>query len=317
VVAIIGVGSYLPKKVLTNNDLAHMMDTTDEWITTRTGIKQRQIAAEGEYTSDLAAHAVKAALDNSGLKPDDLDGLIVATSTPDVIFPSTACIVQSKIGMEKGFAMDMNAVCAGFIYAMITADSLLKTGQCTRIAVVGAETYSRIVDWEDRSTCVLFGDGAGALILQKAEDQENNILGGELYANGKLGDILKVCGGISVGNYEAKLQMNGQEVFKNAINSMSKSAQNLLAKNKITVNQLDWVIAHQANQRILDSVAEKIGLPHEKMVSTISKHANTSAASIPLALDDYMKSGKIQKGDLVLMTGFGAGLAWGSLLVRI
>lgn len=313
--AVIGVGSYLPQKIVTNADLASLVDTTDEWIISRTGIKERHIADEGELTSDLGAKALIHALEYANLNAKDLDGIIVATATPDIIFPSTAVSVQQKVGMYSGFAFDISAVCSGFIYALSVADAMLKVGSYKRIAVVGAEVLSRIVDWKDRSTCVLFGDGAGAVILEAKNHQ--GILGTEIHSDGSLIDILKVNGGAVKGNSDAKIEMNGREVFKNAVEKMSTSATSLLHNQKIKVSDIDWIITHQANYRIMQAVAQKLDIEESKVVSTVALHANTSAASIPLALDVSMRAGKVKKGDLVLMAAVGAGLTWGSALVKI
>lgn len=314
--AIVGIGAYLPQKIITNNDLAQSVETTDEWIISRTGIKKRHIV-EDELTSDLAAKAVLNALEYANLTPNDLDGIIVATATPDLIFPSTATSVQHKIGMQKGFAFDISAVCSGFIYALSVADSMIKAGNLKRIAVVGAEVLSKIVDWTDRSTCVLFGDGAGAVILEATKEKNRGIIGTEIHSDGSLVDILKVNGGVVKGSPEAKIEMNGREVFKNAVEKMSSSATNLLKSHQVDLSNIDWILTHQANYRIMQTVAQKLGIAEDKVIMTIDQHANTSAASIPLALDVYVKTGRVKKRDLILMTAVGAGLTWGSALLKL
>ncbi len=315
--AIVGVGSYLPQKIVSNNDLERLVDTTDEWIFSRTGIKQRHIVAEDEVTSDLGLKALKNALEHAKLDQNDLDGIIVATATPDLLFPSTAVSVQRKIGMTHGFAFDISAVCSGFIYALSVADAMIKSQNLKRIAVVGAEMLSKVVDWKDRSTCVLFGDGAGAVILEATQEKTRGILGVEIHSDGNLIDILKVNGGLSNGNFEAKIEMNGREVFKNAVEKMSACVESLLKKYDFGAGDVDWVLPHQANIRIMQTVAQKLNISEDKVMSTIDKHANTSAASIPLALDAYVKGNKVKQNDLVVMTAVGAGLTWGSALIRI
>ena len=307
---LIASGSYLPEKLIKNIDLDPSLETSDEWITTRTGIKQRYIAADDQVTSDLAAQAIR----NTGIDPSTIDGIIVATTTPDVIFPSTAINVQNKLGIHKGFAFDINAVCAGFVYALAVADGMIKNKTAKRIAVVGAETMSRVLDWKDRATCVLFGDGAGAFILEASPEQ--GIIDSSLDAASDKSDILRVCGGISAGNMNAKVEMNGKEVFKTAVDSMSSSLKNLLEKNNINMDDLDWILPHQANQRILSAVATRLGAEEEKVISTVGIHANTSAASIPLAYDHYKILGKVKSGQLIALSGIGAGMTWGSVLLR-
>jgi 3-oxoacyl-[acyl-carrier-protein] synthase-3 len=307
---LVASGSYLPEKLIKNIDLDPSLETSDEWITTRTGIKQRYIAADDQVTSDLAAQAIR----NTGVDLSTIDGIIVATTTPDVIFPSTAINVQNKLGIHKGFAFDINAVCAGFVYALAVADGMIKNKTAKRIAVVGAETMSRVLDWKDRATCVLFGDGAGAFILEASPEQ--GIIDSSLDAASDKSDILRVCGGISAGNMNAKVEMNGKEVFKTAVDSMSSSLKNLLEKNNINMDDLDWILPHQANQRILSAVATRLGAEEEKVISTVGIHANTSAASIPLAYDHYKILGKVKSGQLIALSGIGAGMTWGSVLLR-
>lgn len=314
---IIGVGSYLPDKILTNNDLEKIVDTSDEWIQSRTGIKKRHIADKDQLTSDLATKALKNAIKYANIFPNDLDVIILATTTPDLVFPATAVKVQNNIEMHSGYAFDVQAVCSGFLYALQIADSLIKSNKANRVAVIGAETMSRIIDWNDRSTCVLFGDGAGAVILEKTEDNNSGIIDIELFSDGKYQDILIVNGGVSSGNLDKKITMNGREVFRYAVTKMPESINSIVKKHNLTVEDLDWVLLHQANQRIIKSVLEKLELDIEKAIFTIQHHANTSAASIPLALDNYVSEGKVKSGDLIALSAVGGGLTWGSALIRI
>jgi 3-oxoacyl-[acyl-carrier-protein] synthase-3 len=315
---IVGVGSYLPEKILTNNDLEQVLDTSDEWIQARTGIKKRHIADKNQKTSDLATIAVENALKNANLNSNDLDALIVATTTPDLIFPATAVRVQNNIGMNSGFAFDIQAVCSGFLYALQLGDSLIKSNKAKRVAIIGAETMSRIIDWTDRSTCVLFGDGAGSVILEKTESNEHQgIVDIELFSDGSLQDILAVNGGVSDGNLDKKIEMNGREVFRYAVTKMPESIKSIVNKNEVTLENLDWVLLHQANERITKAVVDKLGINIEKAVSTVSHHANTSAASIPLALEHYISNGKVKTGDLIALAAVGGGLTWGSALLKI
>jgi len=315
---IVGVGSYLPEKILTNNDLEQMLDTSDEWIQSRTGIKKRHIADKNQKTSDLATIAVENALKNANLSSNDLDTLIVATTTPDLIFPATAVRVQNNIKMNSGFAFDIQAVCSGFLYALQLGDSLIKSNKAKRVAIIGAETMSRIVDWTDRSTCVLFGDGAGSVILEKTESNKHQgIIDIELFSDGSLQDILAVNGGVSGGNLDKKIDMNGREVFRYAVTKMPESIKSIVNKNQITLENLDWVLLHQANERITKAVVDKLGINIEKAVSTVSYHANTSAASIPLALEHYISNGKVKTGDLIALAAVGGGLTWGSALLKV
>jgi 3-oxoacyl-[acyl-carrier-protein] synthase-3 len=315
---IVGVGSYLPEKILTNNDLEQVLDTSDEWIQARTGIKKRHIADKNQKTSDLATIAVENALKNANLNSNDLDALIVATTTPDLIFPATAVRVQNNIGMNSGFAFDIQAVCSGFLYALQLGDSLIKSNKAKRFAIIGAETMSRIIDWTDRSTCVLFGDGAGSVILEKTESNEHQgIVDIELFSDGSLQDILAVNGGVSDGNLDKKIEMNGREVFRYAVTKMPESIKSIVNKNEVTLENLDWVLLHQANERITKAVVDKLGINIEKAVSTVSHHANTSAASIPLALEHYISNGKVKTGDLIALAAVGGGLTWGSALLKI
>ena len=315
---IIGIGGYLPKKIVTNDDLAKTVDTSDEWIITRTGIKKRHIADSNECTSDLAVYALQNALKDAGITANDLDAIIVATTTPDLIFPATAVEVQDSIGMKNGFAFDIQAVCSGFLYALQIADSFIKTRVVKRIAVVGAEIMSRIVDWNDRNTCILFGDGAGAVILEQCEKQQNEgILDINLYSEGQYSDLLMVNGGVAKGNMDSKIEMNGREVFRHAVTKMTDSIKTIVSKNNFNMQSLDWILLHQANHRIIKSVAQRLQIDECKAISTVHEHANTSAASIPLALNSYIKDGKVKKGDLIALSAIGGGLTWGSALLRL
>ncbi|MDP3738916.1 MAG: beta-ketoacyl-ACP synthase III [Hyphomonadaceae bacterium] len=315
-----GVGGYLPEKVLTNDDLARMVDTTDEWITARTGIKKRHIAADGEATSDLAAIASKRALKAAGVKADDIDLIIVATATPDHTFPATATIVQNKLGITRGAAFDVQAVCSGFVYAIATADNFLARGQFERALVIGAETFSRILDWSDRSTCVLFGDGAGAIVLERQDKKvagERGVKSVHLRSDGRYKDLLYVDGGPSTTQTVGHLRMVGNQVFKHAVSKISESVKAAVEQAGCTIDDVDWFVPHQANQRILSAVAEKLGLDEAKVVSTVAEHGNTSAASVPLALAAAVDDGRVKPGDLVLIEAIGGGLTWGSALIRI
>lgn len=313
-------GGYLPEKILTNDDLSKMVDTDDQWITERTGIKRRHIAADSEMTSDLAVAAAQQALDQAGLTAQDIDLIIVATATPDRTFPATATIVQQKLGVERGAAFDVHAVCAGFVFAMATADNFLARGQFERALVIGAETFSRILDWSDRATCVLFGDGAGAVVLERQTEEEaegRGVLGAHLRSDGRFGDLLYVNGGPSSTRSVGHLRMVGNQVFKHAVSKISDSARTLTATAGLELSDIDWFVPHQANQRILDAVARNLGLPEDRVVSTIADHGNTSAASVPLALTSKFDEGGIARGDLVLIEAIGGGLSWGSALIRM
>ena len=314
---IIAEGFYLPEKIITNEELCKSIDSNHEWILSRTGIISRHIAADLEFTSDLAANAMHDLFQNYAIDPSSIDGIIIATTTPDQIFPSTASIIQNKLGLKNlGFCFDISAVCAGFVYALAIADSLIKSGAAKRIAVIGAETMSRIIDWHDRSTCILFGDGAAAMLLETCDD-DSGIIGYNLFSDGNMREILEVKGGISCGKADAKIFMNGKEVFKNAVEKMASSCNELLHKFKIDKNDISWVLPHQANQRILTSIASKLDISFSKVISTISTHANTSAASIPLAYSKFYRNKSILKSDLILLTALGAGLSWGSMLIKI
>jgi len=318
---IIGCGAYLPENVVTNDALAARMDTSDEWIRKRTGICQRHVAADGEMTSDLAVKAGLAALDHAGLQALDLDLVIVATTTPDETFPATATTVQRRLGLAHGFAFDVQAVCAGFVYALAVGDSLLKAGHGRRALVIGAETFTRILDWEDRGTAVLFGDGAGAVVLEAAESdggpEDCGILSTHLHSDGSEHDILYVDGGPSSSGTVGHVRMAGREVYKHAVTKLSAVVDEALAANALTAADVDWLVPHQANRRIIDAMGERLRLDPAKVVVTVDRHANTSAASIPLALTEAVHDGRIRAGDLVLMEGIGGGLAWGAALVRM
>jgi 3-oxoacyl-[acyl-carrier-protein] synthase-3 len=312
---VIGCGAYLPEKVVTNADLAARLETTDEWIRQRTGIAQRHIAAEGELTSDLATRAAEATLAQAGFSARDLDLIVLATSTPDLTFPATATRVQANLGMTRGAAFDLQAVCSGFVYALAVADNFLKAGQAQNALVIGAETFSRILDWDDRSTCVLFGDGAGAVLLQAAEG-DRGVLSTHLYSDGRQYKLLYVDGGPSSTQTVGHLRMHGREVFRHAVVNLADAIDAALAANCLTPADIDWLVPHQANQRIILSMAERLNLPTEKVVTTIDRHANTSAASIPLALAEAQADGRIRPGHLVLVEAMGGGFTWGSGLIR-
>jgi 3-oxoacyl-[acyl-carrier-protein] synthase-3 len=313
---IAGSGGYLPARVVTNADLAKRIDTSDEWVRTRTGICERRVAADDEETSDLALAASLQALDAAKIAPADVDLIIVATTTPDMIFPSTACILQAKLGTRGGPAFDVQAVCSGFVYALAVADHMVKSGAARNALVVGAEIYSRILDWNDRGTCVLFGDGAGAVVVVPADAP--GILSSHLHADGSYRDILSVPGSIANGEVRGTpfLKMDGTAVYKFAVKVLADVAMEALAANKLSSNAIDWLIPHQANIRIMESTMKKLGLPLERMVSTVDRHANTSAASIPLALDLAVRDGRIVAGQHVMLVGVGGGFTWGSVLIR-
>ncbi len=316
-----GIGHYLPENVVTNDDLAKRVDTTDEWIRERSGITQRYIAAEGEMTSDLATHAARKALDAAGMSPDDIGLIVVATSTPDETFPASATVVQSKLGCANGsMGFDVQAVCSGFVFALATADNFLKAGQADSALVIGAETFSRILDWEDRSTCVLFGDGAGAVVLKteegKGDTSDRGVLSTHLHSDGTLHDLLYVDGGPSSTGKVGYLRMEGREVFRHAVTKMSDVVLEALDATSLKAEEIDWFVPHQANKRIIDGTARKLGVSPDRVVVTIDQHANTSAASIPLALSVAVEDNRIKQGDLVLIEAMGGGLTWGSGVVR-
>ena len=316
----IGCGGDLPEKILTNDDLAKIVDTTDEWIVERSGIRERHIAAEGELTSDLATAAAMAALENAGVTAADVDLLIVATSTADNTFPATATRVQAKLGMGSGLAFDVQAVCAGFICALNVADNFVKAGQARTVLVIGAETYSRILDWTDRATCVLFGDGAGAVVLRSEEGKgtssDHGLLATCVHSDGNHYDALYVDGGVSSTQTAGHLRMQGKEVFKHAVGKLAAVASEAAAAADLTMDDIDWLVPHQANRRIMDATARKLGIAMEKLVVTVDRHANTSSASIPLALNEAVRDGRICDGDLVLLEAIGGGLVWGAGVAR-
>ena len=313
---ITGTGSYLPEKILTNVDLERIVDTSDEWIRTRTGITQRHIAREDQVASDLALHACQNAMQAAGVTNQDIDLIIVATTTPDMIFPSTACILQNKLGIENCPAFDVQAVCSGFVYALATADMFVSSGKCRNALVVGSEIYSKILDWNDRSTCVLFGDGAGAVVLSQSD--QPGILSTHLHASGSHSNILSAPGCISGGKVQGTpyINMEGNAVFKFAVKVLEEVVQEAVAKNNLQSTDIDWLIPHQANIRIIQSTAKKLGLPMDKVVVAVDKHGNTSAASIPLALDIAVRDGRIQNDQLILLEGVGGGFTWGAVLLR-
>ncbi len=313
---IAGTGSYLPEKILTNIELESIVDTSDEWIQTRTGIAQRHIAADDQMASDLALAASSRALDAANLKAQDIDLIILATTTPDMIFPSTACILQEKLGITDGPAFDVQAVCSGFIYALATADMFVSSGKSKNALVVGTEIYSRIIDWKDRSTCVLFGDGAGAVVL--SQSQQPGILSSHLHANGGYSKILAAPGSIAGGKIQGTpfIAMEGNTVFKFAVKALEEAAIESLVANNLQASDIDWFIPHQANIRIIKSTAHKLGIPMEKVVTTVDRHGNTSAASVPLALDLAVRDGRIQPDQYVLLEGVGGGFTWGSILLQ-
>jgi 3-oxoacyl-[acyl-carrier-protein] synthase-3 len=322
---IVGTGSYLPDRVLTNFDLEKMVETSDEWIRTRTGIERRHLAADDQATSDLAYHAALAAVESAGLAPEDIDLVIVGTTTPDLVFPNVACLLQEKLGIRGGPAFSIEAACSGFLYALTTADQFVRGGQAKRALVVGAETMSRIVDWTDRETCVLFGDGAGAVVLE-ASDQPG-IIYTRLGADGRYRDLLYASSGVSTPRTGSApgalkppeppaLKMKGNEVFKVAVKTLETIVDDVLEQNRLEKGQIDWLIPHQANIRIIKATAKRLGMPLERVVLTVQEHGNTSAASVPLALDVAVRDGRVRRGDLLLLEAFGGGFTWGAALVR-
>ncbi len=314
-----GVGHYLPDRIVPNSEFAATLDTSDAWMKSRSGIERRHFAAEGQGTSDLASRAAIAALQDAGFKANDLDTIIVATSTPDLCFPSVATMVQGSIGMTRGFGFDIQAVCAGFVFALCNANALIAAGQAKRIMVIGAETFSQLMDWTDRSTCVLFGDGAGALIPEAEEGSGNTadrgILATDLNSDGRYRDILYVDGGVS-NQTVGHLRMEGKEVFRHAVEKLSSTAHRSMERAGITNSDIDWIVPHQANIRIIQGIARKMGVPLDQVIITVQDHGNTSAASIPLAMSVGKKSGKIKTGDLIVTEAIGGGLAWGSVVLR-
>ncbi len=316
---ICGIGSYLPERILTNAELEKMVDTSDEWISMRTGVRKRHIAAEDETTCDLAEHAARRAIEAASITANDVDLIVVGTTTPDMVFPSTACLLQQRLNIHGCAAFDIQAVCTGFIYALDIADKFIKTGAAKRALVVGAETLSRIVDWTDRSTCVLFGDGAGAVVLEASD--EPGIMSSHLHADGKYQELLIVPSGISKGydrvqNGTAYIKMQGNEVFKVAVNTLGRLVDETLTANDMKKEELDWLVPHQANIRIISATAKKLNIPMDRVVVTIDQHANTSAASVPLALDTAVQDGRIKRGEILLLEAFGGGFTWGSTLLR-
>lgn len=314
-----GVGHYLPERVVPNSEFADRIDTSDEWIRTRSGIAQRHFAAEGQTTSDMAIRAAKAALDHAGLTADDIDAIVLATSTADFTFPSAATMVQAGLGMTRGFAFDVQAVCAGFVFALSTANALILSGQAKRALVIGAETFSRLMDWEDRTTSVLFGDGAGAVVLEATEGQgttaDRGILAADLHSDGRHKDILHVDGGVSTGQ-TGHLRMQGKEVFRHAVEKLAETAHACLDKIGLSGADVDWIVPHQANIRIIEATAKRMQVPMDRVVVTVQDHGNTSAASIPIALSVGVQRGQIKPGDLIVTEAFGGGLAWGSVVLR-
>jgi len=315
----VGCGSFQPSRVLSNSDLASYFDTSDEWIRTRTGIESRAVVGKDELTSDIAVRAACEAIDNAGLTPEDIDMILLATTTPDRVLPATAVYIQKALGLVNAFAFDIQAVCAGFIYAVVTADSFIASKRARNVLVIGADTMSRILDWHDRTTAVLFGDGAGAVVMQRAEGNnslnDRGVLSSRLYSDGSQSEILCVPRSTARSGAEY-LTMNGREVFKFAVKNQLQAAIDVIKDANITVDEIDWVIPHQANSRIINALAEKMGIPQDKLIVTINKHANTSAASIPMALREAIKHGKIQQGDVILFLAMGAGLSWGAVLLR-
>jgi 3-oxoacyl-[acyl-carrier-protein] synthase III len=312
-----GVGSALPKRIMTNADMAEIVDTSDEWIVERTGIRARHIAGEGETTRSLAVEAAHNALEYAKLTPADVDLVIVATSTPDNTFPATATQVQRDLGITRGAAFDVQAVCSGFVYALTIADSMIKNGQSQCALVIGSETFSRILDWTDRGTCVLFGDGAGAVVLRASEGANRGIIACKIHSDGRYSDKLYVDGGPSTTKTVGHLRMEGREVFKHAVNNISSVMLEVIREAGLTPKDIDWFVPHQANRRILEGTAKKLGVSEDKIVMTLDRHGNTSAASIPLALDAAVQDGRIQKGHLILMEAMGGGFTWGAVLARL
>lgn len=317
---VVGCGSYLPERILTNADLEKLVDTSDEWIIERTGIRQRHIAADNEKTSDLALNAARAALADAGIAADEVDLIVLATATPDQTFPATACKVQAALGMTRGFAFDVQAVCSGFIYALATADNFIKAGQAKTALVIGAETFSRILDWTDRTTCVLFADGAGALVLKaeegKGDNSDRGVLTTHLHSDGRHHDLLYVDGGPSSTQTTGHLRMLGKEVFRHAVVNLADVVRETLGAVGMQPSEIDWLVPHQANKRIIDGTARKLGLSIDRVVLTVDRHGNTSAASVPLALAEAVKDGRIKRGDVLLLEAMGGGFTWGSALVR-
>jgi 3-oxoacyl-[acyl-carrier-protein] synthase-3 len=314
---IVGTGKYLPERVLTNFDLEKMVDTSDEWIRSRTGIERRHIASDHQATSDLAYHAARAAIDDAGLQPGDIDFVLVGTTTPDLIFPNVGCLVQEKLGIRGTPAFSLEAACSGFLYALTVADQFVRGGQIRRALVIGAETMSRIIDWTDRETCVLFGDGAGALVLERAD--EPGIVYSNLGADGRYRDLLYAASGVSAPPSDTgggTLRMKGNEVFRVAVKTLENMVDNVIAENNLEKGEIDWLIPHQAYIRIIKATAKRLQMPMERVILTVQEHGNTSAASVPMALDTAIKDGRIKRGDLLLLEAFGGGFTWGASLIR-
>ncbi|MDG1677665.1 MAG: ketoacyl-ACP synthase III [Tateyamaria sp.] len=316
---VCGVGHYLPKRIVENNEFEATIDTTDEWIRSRSGIERRHFATENDTTSSMATEAARAALQDSGCEANDLDAIVLATSTADFTFPSAATMVQHQLGMTQGFAFDIQAVCAGFIYALANANALITSGQANRVLVIGAETFSKIIDWSDRTTCVLFGDGAGALILEAQDGNggpsDRGILSTDLNSDGRFRDLLYVDGGVSTGS-TGYLRMQGNQVFRHAVEKLASTANNALKSAKVSTNEVDWIVPHQANIRIIQGTAKKMNLPMDRVVVTVQDHGNTSAASIPLAMSVARDRGQIKRGDVLVTEAIGGGLAWGAVVLR-
>ena len=317
---IVGCGAYLPERILTNDELTRIVDTTDEWIVDRTGIRQRHIAADGEFTSDLAIEAAERTLASAGVEANEIDLIVLATATPDNTFPATAVKVQARLGITRGAAFDVQAVCSGFVYALAVADNFIRSGQAGTALVIGAETFSRILDWEDRATCVLFGDGAGAVLLRAIETDVPNgarcVLSTHLHSDGRQHDLLFVDGGPSSTQTVGRLRMSGRDVFRHAVGLLSGAVDEALAANALSADDIDWLVPHQANKRIIDAMARRLGVSADKMICTIDRHANTSAASIPLALAEAAGDGRIRSGQLVVVEGMGGGFTWASAAIR-
>ena len=315
-----GCGGYLPERIVTNDELSRTVDTSDEWIRERTGIHQRHFAGKHETTAFMGTAAARAALADAGATADDVDAIILATSTPDQAFPATALRVQAELGVKRGFGFDLSAACAGFIYGLSIADGMIRSGQARGILVIGSEVYSRILNWQDRGTCVLFGDGAGAVFLRAAtpdDDPRRGVLSTHIHAQGTLGDILYVDGAVGQPDKPGHLVMHGREVFRHAVTRLAEAVEEALAANGMTHADIDWLVPHQANRRIIDAMGKKLGLPPERVVVTVDRHANTSAASVPLALAEARADGRIKPGDMVLLEALGGGLTWGSALIRL
>lgn len=317
---ITGIGSYLPARAMTNEEMSAFVETSDEWIRERTGIRTRHVAAEDELTSDIGVEAARRAMDMAGVTADDIDLIIVATTTPDKTFPATAAIIQEKLGITRGAAFDLQAVCSGFVFALATADSFLRLGSFSTALVIGAETFTRLLDWTDRSTCVLFGDGGGAIVLAARDvedDAVDGVIGHHIRTDGRKADLLHVDGGVSSTGTIGHVRMNGPQVFKHAVANISSAIEEVLADAGLGIGDVDWFVPHQANQRILDGVAKKLSIPEDRVVTTVSMHGNTSAASIPLALDTAVRDGRIKAGDTVLIEAMGGGFTWGAALFKL